>query len=339
MLQRSGLPVPTMLAVLLSALLLAHTESGTLDGTPSYSLPSSSWAPWPRKVISWWYASGSQESFEALIEQIKQPARLPLVTSVQTYCGHDVSDDGKIIMNPHQGNISACIEYFPRLAKLGVRPELATGAGNCSIVSYRKLWTDTTESPQALLQAALAVNASGWNIDLEPQGGPDTGKPGWGCQGGSLPKGNASDARLFAGWLSAVRAVLNPHGIRLTVDVASWSPVLREYATLAPAVDRLQTMSTYNGAGFLAWDVGFREFIHATPISAAGIGLGVWNDTKHQWWESPAGAKAKVAAATASGVRELACFRLIPSAGGGEETPANFWWEMLDPFLKDGVAL
>jgi hypothetical protein len=28
---------------------------------------------------------------------------------------------------------------------------------------------DTTNSPQVLLTAALTVNASGWNIDLEPQ--------------------------------------------------------------------------------------------------------------------------------------------------------------------------
>lgn len=60
-----------------------------------------------------------------------------------------------------------------------------------------------------------------------------------------MPIGTADDAKLYAKWLSAVRAVLNPHGIRLTADVASWSPVLTEYATLAPAVDRLQTMSTY----------------------------------------------------------------------------------------------
>eukprot|EP00658_Telonema_sp_P-2_P068082 TRINITY_DN5700_c0_g1_i2.p1 TRINITY_DN5700_c0_g1~~TRINITY_DN5700_c0_g1_i2.p1 ORF type:complete len:247 (-),score=21.75 TRINITY_DN5700_c0_g1_i2:78-818(-) len=220
------------------------------------SLPSvSAVTPWPDKVISWWYASGSQESFEGLIAQINQPERLPLVTSIQTYCGHDVSDDGRIIMNPHQGNITACQQFFPELVKLGVRPELATGAGNCSIVTYRKLWADTTESPQVLLKAALAVNASGWNIDLEPQGGPDTGKPGWGCKGGSMPIGTAADAKLFATWLSAVRAVLKPHGIRLTADVASWSPVLTEYATLAPAVDRLQTMSTYNGASLNQWDL------------------------------------------------------------------------------------
>jgi hypothetical protein len=98
---------------------------------------------------------------------------------------------------------------------------------------------------------------------------------GLSCQGGSLPIGNATDAKLFASWLSAVRAVLKPHGIRLTADVASWSPVLKDYATLAPAVDRLQTMGTYNGASALAWDIELTAFLAATPLSAAGIGLGV----------------------------------------------------------------
>ena len=294
--------------------------------------------PWPDRVISWWYASGSRESFEGLIKQINQPARLPLVTSIQTYCGHDISDDGRIIMNPHQGNITACREFFPQLTKLGVRPELATGAGNCSIVTYRKLWKDTTHSPQVLLQAALAVNASGWNIDLEPQGGPNTGKPQWGCQGGSMPIGTAADAELFASWLSAVRTVLTPHGIRLTADVGSFNPVLKEYAVLASAVDRLQSMSTYDGGSFLQWDIGFRAFVDATPRSIVGIGLGVWDDGEQQWWETATGAKAKVERAVALGVPELACFRLIPSTSDGQlraaATPADYWWDALELFIQ-----
>lgn len=87
--------------------------------------------------------------------------RLTLRRRTQSYCGHDISDAGEIIMNLAQGNFTACRAFFPELAKLGVRPELATGAGNCSIVTYRKLWKDTTHSPQVLLKAALAVNASG----------------------------------------------------------------------------------------------------------------------------------------------------------------------------------
>ena len=118
--------MPAML--LLLALLLDPAASAASTPAASVALGGT---PWPSKVISWWYASGTQESFANLIKQINQPARLPLVTSIQTYCGHDISDDGRIIMNPAQGNISSCAEFFPTLTKLGVRPELATGAGNC----------------------------------------------------------------------------------------------------------------------------------------------------------------------------------------------------------------
>ena len=90
----------------------------------------------------------------------------------------------------------------------------------------RKLWADPA-SPPAVLAAALAANASGVSIDFEPQADN--------CKGS--PTGTAADAAPFAAWLASVRAQLAPHGIRLTVDVASWSPVLAEYATLAPSVD------------------------------------------------------------------------------------------------------
>ena len=95
-----------------------------------------------------------------------------------------------------------------------------------------------------------------------------------------------------------------------------------------------------NGASRLQWELSFKEFIDATPRSAAGVGLGVWNDSKAQWWETAAGAKAKVAQAIESGVEELAAFRLVPCtlAEGCEhnsaEAPITFWWEALAPFLK-----
>lgn len=146
-----------------------------------------------------------------------------------------------------------------------------------------------------------------------------------------MPVGTAADAKLFASWLSAVRSVLNPHGIRLTADVASWSPVLKQYATLAPAVDRLQTMSTYNDASLAQWNADFHAFVDAIPRSAAGVGLGVWNDSKSQWWETAAGAKAKVAVAIKGGIMELACFRLVPAPDN--ESPSSFWWDALAPFI------
>jgi hypothetical protein len=123
--------MPAMLLLLALQDPAAASAAATPAADGSVPLGATPWGAWPKKVISWWYASGTQESFEDLIKQIDQPARLPLVTSIQTYCGHDISDDGRIIMNPAQGNITACAEFFPELTKLGVRPELATGAGNC----------------------------------------------------------------------------------------------------------------------------------------------------------------------------------------------------------------
>lgn len=69
---------------------------------------------------------------------------------------------------------------------------------------------DTTTSPRVLLAAAIAAGASGIDVDLEPQADN--------CAG--APTGDASDAALYAGWLAATRAVLAPHGIRLT----AWVP-------------------------------------------------------------------------------------------------------------------
>jgi hypothetical protein len=182
--------------------------------------PAAKRQPWwaAQRVVSMWYAPDNNwRDAVALIA-----AHAAQVTTVFSYCGLDISDAGKII--PTFSPI--CAQLFPALAALGVRAEISSGSGNCSIAAMRKLWADPA-SPPAVLAAALAANASGVSIDFEPQADN--------CKGS--PTGTAADAAPFAAWLASVRAQLAPHGIRLTVDVASWSPVLAEYATLAPSVD------------------------------------------------------------------------------------------------------
>lgn len=241
-----------------------------------------------------------------------------LVTSIQSYCGYTVCDNGTVC----GGFSSACESFFPAAAALGVRNELNLDSGNCSIAAYRALWADTTASPAALLAAAIAANASGWNIDLEPQADNCAGSP----------TGTSADAAVFAAWLAAVRAVLAQHGIRLTVDVADWSPVLREFSALAPAVDRLQDMETYNGDSEAEWLGYYAPLAAVQPRSVAGVGLGCWDDGKGAWWETPAGAAAKVSRAIADGMQELALFRLDPDTGGAE-WPSAYWWPTLQAFV------
>jgi hypothetical protein len=36
-----------------------------------------------------------------------------------------------------------------------------------------------------------------------------------------------------------------------------------------------------------------------------------------------------------SGVLELACFRLVPGPSGSADTPASYWWDALEAFMRE----
>ena len=275
--------------------------------------PPSPW--WASKIVSFWYAPDND--WPSAVAIVK--AHPGLVTSVMSYCGVDIADNGTIISR----FAPTCAGLFPALKALGVRTEIATGRGNCSIAAMRALWADTAVSPRVLRDAVQAAGADGLNIDFEPQADN--------CAGG--PTGDAADAALFGTWLAAVRAQLQPLGARLTVDVASWSPVLREYALLAEGADRLLTMETYNGDSAAQWTPFLAEFLGATPIAKAGVGLGAWSDAKGSWWETPAAAAFKVNSSIAAAAPEVAIFRIVPVPEVDPEWPLAFWWEALAPFV------
>ena len=277
--------------------------------------PASS-APWwqAKKVASFWYAPDND--WPQAVALVAAHALANVSTSVMSYCGLDIRDDGTIVpaFSP------VCASLLPALRAVGVEAELVTNSGNCSIAAMRRLWADLTVSPRVLGDAVRAAAASGLNIDFEPQADN--------CKG--APTGDAADAVAFAAWLGAVRAAVAP--ARLTVDVASWSPVLREYATLARGVDRLLDMSTYNGASEADFETQLDPFLAGAPLAPAGVGLGAWQDAAPAWWSSAAGAAAKVAACVARRVPELALFRIDVSVT--PVWPLEHWWAALAPFLQ-----
>lgn len=280
--------------------------------------PASAAPWWSSRVVSFWYAPDND--WASAVDIVA--AHPGLVTSVMSYCGVDIADNGTIISRFSP----ICAQLFPKLKALGVRAEIATGSGNCSIDSMRALWADLVVSPAVLRDAVAMAGASGLNIDFEPQGDN--------CAGGAT--GDAADAVLFGSWLAAVRAQLQTLGgdVRLTVDVASWSPVLREYAALAKGADRLLTMETYNGASPAEFSAYFEQFLAGTPLAAAGIGLGGWDDGKGAWWETAAAADFKVNASLAAHVPELAVFRIVPTPEVSPEWPLSFWWPAIMPFVS-----
>jgi len=274
-------------------------------------------------MISWWYSC--DQNWTLAVDQISNhlgnSTSPSLVTSIQTYCGNLVDDSGKIY-----GETSTdCQSFFKAITALGVKSELVLGQTNCSIDGMRLLWADKTTSPKQLLALAQEAGASGWNIDFEPQTEDCSGSP----------SGDSEDAILYAEWLQAVWNILNPAGIRLTIDVASWSPVLVEFATLAPAVDRLQNMETYNGGDKKTWLSYYNEFVNDIPLNKAGVGIGVWSDGEGSWWETPEGADEKISVCKKGQVPELAMFRIATSSQvGNPPWPLPFWWPALQTFLK-----
>ncbi len=67
------------------------------------------------------------------------------------------------------------------------------------------------------------------------------------------------------------------------------------------------------------------------------MGLGAWNDSAGAWWETPAGAAAKVAQASSDGVPELAMFRIVPSVEVNPPWPLAFWWPALAKYVGGGA--
>ena len=166
----------------------ARTHSRTHDGTHSLSLCRPAY----------------QTALQATTARANEPGRPPasaapsaqVVTSVMSYCGIDIADNGTLILDfryhtkrcmvvygtpqrpdPRDSVARRARSFLPALKQQGVRTEIATGSGNCSIASMRTLWRDLTISPRQLLAAVLAAGADGLNIDFEPQANH--------CQGGA----------------------------------------------------------------------------------------------------------------------------------------------------------
>ena len=59
-----------------------------------------------------------------------------------------------------------------------------------------------------------------------------------------------------------------------------------------------------------------------------------WPAPSLPWWETRAGAEAKVNKSAVDGLPELALFRLLPDAGGDatKDWPLEFWWDALEAF-------
>ena len=274
--------------------------------------------------VSFWYAPTSAD-LNSTIGVLRR--HKDAVTSVMLYCGHSVDNTGQFVGEAPE----ICVGkngIVPALRELGIGVEFVVNDGSTNATAHKAFMANAT-NVGTLTSIAKKYNLTGWNLDLEPQKVP----------------GTADDAKVYASFCKTLRASLNNVGTRLTIDVAQWSPMLNQFETLAPTVDRLMNMETYNADSLFTWLHGgryggdYENFVNNNiPRSVNGVGLGCWYSAtcgNHTCWSTRQESVApRIDQMIKDGVPEAAMFRLA----GDQRYPEDFWWPELLRFRNSDAA-
>lgn len=274
--------------------------------------------------VSFWYyppAYGGSD-INATLDLLKRHEGV--VTSVMLGCDHSVSAVGGVTA-PSQTSLDLCTTTIAGLISSRVKPELVMGGSN--ITQLRQFFANADTNIDALVKIGRSLGATGWNLDMEPT------------------TSVAADAKLYADFLRAAKPKLNAAGMRLTIATATWSPMLSDTALLAPQVDRVLNMETYNADSMSGWLNGdavggyYSKFVAPpTSHSKLGPGLGCWpakcGPTPHACWSTtPASGPPRMARIVADGLPEVALFRIIQVPQRPDlQWPEEWWWPLLAKF-------
>jgi hypothetical protein len=276
--------------------------------------------------VSFWYyppAYGG-EDINATIGLLR--AHPGVVTSVMLGCNHQVTPTGGIAA-PAQRSLALCTETIAGLRTASVKPELVLGGSD--VAQLRLFFSNASANIDALVAMGQQLGATGWNLDLEPT------------------TSVSADAALYARFLTLARPKLNAAGMRLTVATATWSPMLSNTSCLAPAVDRILNMETYNADSMQGWLKGdsvggYYERFVAPPIdhSKLGPGLGCWpakcgpKNSSHLCWSTTAASgPPRMAKIVADSLPEVALFRIVQVPNRPDlQWPEKWWWPLLTNF-------
>jgi len=150
-------------------------------------------------------------------------------------------------------------------------------------------------------------------------------------------------------YLQFVKPILNAAGLRLTADVAQWCKMTKDYALLAPGVDRMLNMEQYNANSMEGWLKGdayggyYESFVNShVPLDKCGPSLGIWGATCGKnatsgaplpcWSTKEESGEPRIDRMIADDVEEIALFRLMWIQGA--HWPAEWWWPLLDRFAS-----
>lgn len=156
----------------------------------------------------------------------------------------------------------------------------------------------------ACIAAAAKYRLSGFNIDWEPSNPVSPITP--------------ADAAAYAAFLDTLATALHGHGLKVTVDVAGWSPIWNLTAIAATSVDQVMTMDTYTD-DWTSFQASLARAVAVIPPEKLVIGLETTKASNGQPY-SDAELAQRFGALAAAGVRKVGLWRA--------PVPDNWW-----PFL------
>jgi hypothetical protein len=204
-----------------------------------------------KRIMPWMCLERCHEDIPKDLVQIEQLAATLTAVSFES---HDLDLDGVLKDNKFT-------KVYPRLRAAGLEGHAMITTAN--ITKLRQLWGLKDKFIQQVVAAATNESWTGVNIDFEPErGDPPT----------------AADAKQFADFLDKLAAALHPHGIVLSVDIASWSAFWDNALLAATRVDKILTMDTYCG-DFALFETRVAKAVKQFGVDRLGIGMETVNPT------------------------------------------------------------
>ena len=261
-----------------------------------------------KRSVSWWFApapkSGASHAWAAsgnvtaAVALLRKHGGSAVASSVLLYCGDSISANGSF----HEKNNPACELTATEVRVMGIGVERVIQAnGPQGLSSLRAMWLeDPAGSVEQIAQMARRLKLRGVSWDIEPH------------------NSTAADAADFATYLTQLRAMLSPMGVRLTTYANAYDPIIADSQRVQTAVDRVLVGDTYNyrvtspgETNFSGWLRHYHRAAVNTNFSRSKVSVAVLASTLRGDWNCHADAMAKrVEQLTTDHVRELSIFML-----------------------------
>jgi hypothetical protein len=274
----------------------------------------------PKRSVSWWFApapkSGASHAWAAsgnvtaAVDLLRKQGGSAVASSLLLYCGDSVSANGSF----YEKHNPACELTATLVRAMGIGVERVIQAnGPQGLPSLRVMFRRPAGSIEQIAQMARRLKLHGVSWDIEPH------------------NSTAADAADYATYLTQLKAILSPTGVRLTSYANTYDPIIADTGRAQTTVDRVLVGDTYNYRATSPGETNFSGWLHHyhqhavnTNLSRSKVAVAMLASTLRGDWNCRADTMAeRVTQLRADNVRELSMFMLKSTDVCDAETERN----------------